>query len=411
MARGILALVVGLATAALLPAASSATSPGANGLIVWQSQTGTSGGLNEIWVMNANGTGKDALTDNAFNDERPGISADATKVTFMAYRIGDGDVDSWEIYKMNINGTGQTALTDDDDTDFEPAWSADGTKVIFQRTTTGLPAGEVAGQDLWTVTANGATETNLTNTPNAYECCAESSPDGTKIAFTNSGDTDGNPMTDPDTNEIWVMNANGTGQTQLTFGTGTDQNLQPTWSPDGDQIAYLHTTPSSQDIWIMDADGENDAPITASPASEYSPVWSPDGDLLAFEQPGGDGEIVTSGITLSPPGLFTPLTNNSVNDQYPSWAPASEGGAAPNTKITSKPGDVIHKPKATYKFKAIPAAGASFKCKLDAKPYKRCSSPKRYRNLDDGKHKFKVRATGPGGTDSSPARDGFKVKP
>ena len=225
MARGILAFGVGLATAALLPGAASATSPGANGRIVWQSQTGTSGGLNEIWVMNANGTGKDALTDNAFNDERPGISADGTKVTFMAYRIGDGDVDSWEIYKMNINGTGQTALTDDDDTDFEPAWSADGTKVIFQRTTTGLPAGEVAGQDLWTVTANGATETNLTNTPNAYECCAESSPDGTKIAFTNSGDTDGNPMTDPDTNEIWVMNANGTGQTQLTFGTGTDQNL------------------------------------------------------------------------------------------------------------------------------------------------------------------------------------------
>ena len=408
--RGKLALALGL-VAALPPSAALATAPGDNGPIVFESYSDTD---LEIWVMGPTGGNPHAITSNSVHDERPAISADARKVAFHSYRAGDGDVASFEIYKMNLDGSGQTALMDNDDTDFEPAWSPDGTKVIFMRQSTGIPSGEVAGQDLWTVNAAGTSETNLTNSPNTYECCAEYSPDGTKIAFTNSGDTDGNPMTPAQPNNVWVMDANGSNPVQLTFGADPEQNLHPTWSPDGDRIAYLHTPNGSNvdyEIYVMDADGENKTPLTDTAAYEYAPVWSPDGTKIAFEGPGGNTEILTMGITLSPPGLFTNLTNNSVDNGYPSWAPAAAGGSRPNTKITSKPADVIHRPKATYKFKAIPAAGATFKCKLDDKPYKRCSSPKTYRNLDRGKHTFKVRATGPGGTDRSPATDSFKVKP
>jgi len=72
---------------------------------------------------------------------------------------------------------------------------------------------------------------------------------------------------------------------------------------------------------------------------------------------------------------------------------------------------VIHKPKATFKFKATPADGATFECKLDGKPYKACASPKNLRNLSHGKHTFRVRASNGGGTDPTPAKATFKVKP
>ena len=389
-----------LALSPLHAGAAQATSPGENGPIVWQSQTGTSGGLNEIWIMDADGGNQEALTDNDDNDERPAISADGTKVTFMAYRAGDGTVDSWEIYKMNADGSNQVALTDDDDTDFEPSWAPDGSKVIFQRQTTGVPVGEVAGQDLWTVPVGGGVATNVTNTPNAYECCAEYSPDGTKVAFTNSGDTDGNPMTPADENEIWVMNANGTGQTQLTDNTA--QDVGPTWSPDGSTIAWGNVDNGS--IWTMNADGSNEQALTSA-SSYYAPVWSPDGSLIAAQL---GNEIVA--VDVETPASVTNLsTNGPTQDQYPSWAPAS-GSGAPDTTITKRPDDVIHNRRARYEFESDPP-GAGFECKLDARPYKDCTSPKRLKNLSNGPHRFKVRATTGTATDPTPAKDGFKVKP
>jgi Tol biopolymer transport system component len=388
------AIAFGLALGGL-PASAPATAPGGNGPIVFQSYSSTA---NEIWIMDADGTNQDALTDNAVHDERPSISADGSRIAFMSQRAGDSSI---EIYRMDADGSGQTQLTDNGDFDSEPAWSPDGSQIVYAGPT-----------DLWVMNANGTNPTNVTDTPIAYECCPEYSPDGSKIAFTVNGHIDGDPSGPYAQNDIWVMNANGTGKTQLTFASAPDGNIQPTWSPDGEEIGYLHTTGTGQDVWTMEADGDNDAPITATAAGEYTPVWSPDGTKIAFEQPGGsDDDIVTSGVTLSPPGLFDNLTQNSIDDGYPSWAPAGGGGSQPNTKITSRPGQVIHTAKAKFKFKAVPPAGASFKCKLDSKPYRGCTSPKTYRNLDNGKHRFKVRASGPGGTDPSPATAGFKVKP
>jgi hypothetical protein len=55
-------------------------------------------------------------------------------------------------------------------------------------------------------------------------------------------------------------------------------------------------------------------------------------------------------------------------------------------------------------------AGATFRCKLDRRRYRRCRSPKWVKHLDEGRHVFRVRAVdAAGNVDPSPARDGFKV--
>jgi hypothetical protein len=56
-------------------------------------------------------------------------------------------------------------------------------------------------------------------------------------------------------------------------------------------------------------------------------------------------------------------------------------------------------------------AGSTFECKLDRRPFRPCTSPRRVRNLDDGRHKFKVRATdAAGNTDPSAARSRFEIE-
>ena len=386
-----------------LTSVASATSPGANGPIVWNSQAMVNGsGDDEIWIMDPDGSNKDNLTDNSVGDTRPAISPDRQKVAFMSFRLPNGSSGNAELYVMNVNGSNQTPLTESDSNfEAEPSWSPDSQTIVWSRQISG------AGTDVWTTDADGDNKLNRTNTQFVDESTPEYSPDGTKIAYTASGYYDGFPGTFHP-NNIWVMNANGTNQTQLTFGADPEQNFQPTWSPDGSQIAYIHTANASNQpyyIYVMDADGSNQDPLTPT-GGYYSPTWSPDGELIAAQSA---NEIYA--VDVDSPATVTNLTMNGVQDEYPSWAPAGEGGGAPNTKITDGPGKVIHKDKTTFKFKAIPADGATFECKLDGKPYKACSSPKELKNLSNGKHKFRVRATAGGQTDPTPARATFRVKP
>jgi Tol biopolymer transport system component len=129
-------------------------------------------------------------------------------------------------------------------------------------------------EDVWTINADGTDLTRLTHSP-AFEFDPSWSPDGTQIAFRSerSGET-----------EIWVMNADGTGQHRLTRG------LSPAWSPDGLRIAYASPGdilcppgrgPRCTGLSIMNADGSGKHRVPNTDGGEY-PSWSPDGKRIAF---------------------------------------------------------------------------------------------------------------------------------
>jgi hypothetical protein len=88
----------------------------------------------------------------------------------------------------------------------------------------------------------------------------------------------------------------------------------------------------------------------------------------------------------------------------------TEDSQAPQTKIPKHPNKETTERKATFKFKSS-EPGSSFKCKLDRKPFKPCTSPKTYKRLKSGKHVFKVRATDPAGNaDPTPAKWAWTIK-
>ncbi len=81
--------------------------------------------------------------------------------------------------------------------------------------------------------------------------------------------------------DIWVMNADGTRQRQLT-PNGVD-GFAPAWSPDGRRIAFIRVDSAfNTEVYVMNANGKGEQNLTSDPALDFFPDWSPDGRRIAF---------------------------------------------------------------------------------------------------------------------------------
>src|SRR5262249_49651704 len=90
--------------------------------------------------------------------------------------------------------------------------------------------------------------------------------------------------------EIWITNADGTNQIQITTSGGG--NFLPAWSPDGKQVVFASTRTGSPQIWVMNADGSKQRQLTTAGQNNV-PTWSPDGRKIAFwsGDPSGFGQV------------------------------------------------------------------------------------------------------------------------
>ena len=82
--------------------------------------------------------------------------------------------------------------------------------------------------------------------------------------------------------DVWTIDADGTDLTRLTHSPAFE--FDPSWSPDGTQIAYRSDRGDESEIWVMNADGTGQRRLTAG----LSPAWSPDGSSIAYASPGHD---------------------------------------------------------------------------------------------------------------------------
>src|SRR5262249_11120121 len=112
---------------------------------------------------------------------------------------------------MLANGTQQTRLTSNTVIDQLPAFSPDGSKIIFTSDVSNA-------HHIFSMDPDGSHVTQLTTTPDANPAPG---PNGRKIAFASTRDGGDN--------EIYVMNADGTGQRRITTSAGVD--AAPAWQP------------------------------------------------------------------------------------------------------------------------------------------------------------------------------------
>ena len=80
--------------------------------------------------------------------------------------------------------------------------------------------------------------------------------------------------------EVFLMDANGGNQVQLTRNEDNDSNSR--WSPDANQIVFVSDRDGNANLYFMNSDGTGQTRLTDHPMAEYSPTWSPDGTMVAY---------------------------------------------------------------------------------------------------------------------------------
>ena len=330
MVAAVLASSLLVLAAATRPA--EAAFPGPSGAIAYTSDQ--QGGDLDVWRMVPDGFGATNLTAEPDThpapipwDSQPAFSPEGTQIAFNSTRDDGDGTNDWDVYRMNAAGNGERQLITDTANDIEPYWFPSETKIAFRRDETGTDA------NIWVLTLddNGQPtgEQRLTTNP-ASDIMPAVSPDGTKIAFASNRDGD---------YEIYVMKANiPEGPTnvprKLTNNTNTTTNpdlmrdWNPDWSPSGKQIVFESnrertlTNRFDDEIFVMNADGTGQKNLTNNTGfSDIDPVFSPDGRKIAFERTNPTGSFRDIFRMRADGTRKVNLTENFFVEANPSWQP------------------------------------------------------------------------------------------
>jgi TolB protein len=238
----------------------------------------------EVFIVNADGSGLTQLTHSAGKRKRtawdwsinPTWSPDGAQIAFQGSRDCDNRV--WcevsQIFAIRADGTDERQLTRSIGPNGLPAWSPDGRKILFERYGGKWSGPDFSGHwidngqlDFYTINGSGHVKRKVARVRNETDHCGcpAWSPDGTHIAYEAAG-TNGR-------SDIYVMNADGSGQKRLTQHRARDEN--PDWSPDGTQIAFYSERLGDAEIYVMNTDGTAQHRVTHDPWYDQAVRWRP----------------------------------------------------------------------------------------------------------------------------------------
>jgi Tol biopolymer transport system component len=186
-----------------------------------------------------------------------------------------------DIYLIDPTGSDEIQLTRDAGLNTSPAWSPDGSRIAFLSTRDGAAENTF---ELYVMDADGSGQTRLTREGTGAFAW---SPDGTRLAFTRAGP--GSLQSD-----LFVVDSDGSGETRFTEAPGEDH--VESWSPDGTKILFstsrhdewaghLETMTAElviPELYVIDADGGDERRLTTNAFGELGASWSPDGRTILF---------------------------------------------------------------------------------------------------------------------------------
>src|SRR5215472_7544178 len=176
------------------------------------------------------------------------------------------------VYTINPDGTGRRQLTHVGKIQAAgaPDWSGDGAKIVYESNQTG-------DYRIWVMNADGSGQTRLADDPGFADLVPAWSPDGTRILFSRCDDHVGFILAC----DLEVMSAAGTGMRRLAGGHWTYVRGQ--FSPDGRRIVVAADRGGLLNaLWVMRADGTGLHRITRPTLEAFWPGWSPDGRRIVF---------------------------------------------------------------------------------------------------------------------------------
>jgi len=227
----------------------------------------------EIFVMRSDGTEPRRLTDDRVADAAPHWTDDG-RVAFTSCVWSGGEPPRCKLDVISTDGTGRETLTDDLGFAADAALSPDGTQVAFTRIDPRTSRASVVVREL-----EGGGERRL-----AAGGSPEWSPDGGRIVFLSDRDENGRCLFHDCigfAEEIYVMDADGSGQERLTDDPADD--VGASWTPDGAWIVFgrIPDEDGDYDIHAVRADGSCELQVTDEPEWELTPAWTGDTTALS----------------------------------------------------------------------------------------------------------------------------------
>jgi hypothetical protein len=268
----------------------------------------------DIFTMNSDGTDLRQLTESPTDDAQTDWAPDGRDI---AYRIRKpGSPINFEVARMTASGEDHERLTvtPDGQASSQPAWFPDRGSILFRRSGPGPVAG------IWQMGPFGESPA-LAYDPPGPQLYPSLSPDMTTVLFA----TTTSPRGDSD-RAIQTLNRDGTGLRTLFDVVGAFDSA-PAWSPDGLRIAFESNAnvaggnpEADEEIWVMNADGTGATQLTHNAIRDEGPAWSPDQTMLAYSSGLDDTHLDINVMTAAGVHLRR-LTDFAGRDESPDWQP------------------------------------------------------------------------------------------
>jgi Tol biopolymer transport system component len=244
-----------------------ATTPGANGLIVFSGDRGE--GI-ELFTINQDGTDLTQLTDIEGDALGAEWSSDGERIAF-----GLEDATHAAIVTMNADGSGMTELTSTG-FEFQPAFTPDGTQLVYA---CDCPP---EGSGIFIMDVDGTDRRRLTTNPfeNASDTDPNISPDGQTITFVRLKE-------EHELQALFAIDIDGTNLRRLT-SYKLEVGIKHDWAPNGRRIVIIpyadHPRDLSPQVATIRPDGSHLRILTRARADQgaLTGSYSPNGRWIVY---------------------------------------------------------------------------------------------------------------------------------